>query len=128
MENGQDEVPISYLNKETEEHEEWQVQRRFTQRTASENRLGREHYVQPWKTKEKAFKYRTTLRTRYEEEQIVWKEMDFFKCAKEWSVKDYGEYRSPCKKKKTEEKRDVEMEPQEQEDLWKGRSKMLKRD
>ena len=37
------------------------------------------------------------------------------------SVEDYGEYRSPYKEKKTEEKRDVEMEPQRQEDLWKGR-------
>ena len=96
----------------------------------------------------KSFKYRTTLRTRNEEEQIVWEEMEFYECAEEWrekgtmvivpeiekavvitimerfprSVEDYGEYSSPYKRKEPEEKRDVEMEPQEQEDLWKGRS------
>ena len=38
-------------------------------------------------------------------------------------VEDYGEYSSPYKRKEIEEKRDVEMEPQGQEDLWKGRSR-----
>ncbi|CAE7037369.1 GIP [Symbiodinium natans] len=35
----------------------------------------------------KAFNYRTALRTRYEEEQIVWEEMEFYECAEEWRDK-----------------------------------------
>ena len=35
----------------------------------------------------KSFRYRTTLRTRYEEEQIVWEEMEFYECAEEWREK-----------------------------------------
>ncbi|CAE7608029.1 unnamed protein product [Symbiodinium natans] len=156
MENGQDDVPISVrkltLTKELKDdiengtYEEgwfyltdgrpvrldWDVNTTYS--------LG--------KDEGKSFKYRTTLRTRYEEEQIVWEELEFYECAEEWrekstmvivpeteksvvitimerfprSVEDYGEYSSPYKRKEAEEKRDVEMEPQEQEDLWKGRS------
>ena len=32
----------------------------------------------------KAFKYRTTLVTRYEGEEIIWNELEFFECAEEW--------------------------------------------
>ena len=39
-----------------------------------------------------------------------------------------GEYSSPYKRKELEEERDVEMEPQEQDDLWKGSEKELQRE
>ncbi|CAE7514254.1 unnamed protein product [Symbiodinium natans] len=91
MENGQDEVPISIrkltLTKELKDdikngkYEEgwfyltdgrpvridWDVNTTYS--------LGRDEG--------KSFKYRTTLRTRYEEEQIIWEEMEFYECVKE---------------------------------------------
>ena len=38
----------------------------------------------------KSFKHRTTLRTRHEEEQIVWKDMEFYECAEEWREEHNG--------------------------------------
>ena len=87
----------------------------------------------------KTFKYRTTLVTRYEGEEIIWNELEFFECAEEWKgseevhidlakehsviitilerksvgLDEYGDYERPVKKKRKEQEReeDVEMKP-----------------
>ena len=88
MENGQDDVPIAIrklTDRENGKYEEgwfyltdgrpvridWDVNATYS--------LG--------KDEGKSFKYRTMLRTRYEEEQIVWEEMEFYECAEEWREK-----------------------------------------
>ena len=86
----------------------------------------------------KAFKYRTTLVARYDGKEIVWNDVEFFKCAEEWKkrkkipidlvedkavtiiilerkslgLEEYGEYDFTAKKRKEMEKEqaaDVEM-------------------
>eukprot|EP00439_Symbiodinium_sp_Y106_P029293 s8191_g3.t1 len=96
----------------------------------------------PTRHEVKTFKYRTTLVTRYEGEEIIWNELEFFECAEEWKrseevhidlakehsviitilerksvgLDEYGDYERPVKKKRKEQEReeDVEMKPSEE--------------
>ena len=96
----------------------------------------------PTRDEVKTFKYRTTLVTRYEGEEIIWNELEFFECAEEWKgseevhidlakeysviitilerrsvgLDEYGDYERPVKKKRKEQEReeDVEMKPSEE--------------
>ncbi|OLP76193.1 hypothetical protein AK812_SmicGene43904 [Symbiodinium microadriaticum] len=42
----------------------------------------------PRKDDVKAFPYRTTLLTTYEEEEVKWSELEFFECGEEWSGRE----------------------------------------
>eukprot|EP00439_Symbiodinium_sp_Y106_P035123 s8543_g4.t1 len=94
----------------------------------------------PTRHEVKTFQYRTTLVTKYEGEEIIWNELEFFECAEEWKgseevhidlakeysviitilerksvgLDEYGDYERPVKKKRKEQEReeDVEMKPE----------------
>ena len=96
----------------------------------------------PTRDEVKTFKYRTTLVTRCEGEEIIWNELEFFECAEEWKgseevhidlakeysviitilerksvgLDEYGDYERPVKEKRKEQERegDVEMKPSEE--------------
>ena len=92
----------------------------------------------PEEDKVQAFKYGTTLYTRYQGEQIVWNELEFWECGEEWTnrrrevqvvdnveqsvvitimerkqveFQEFGDYQSPFQSR--EEQKDVEMETRE---------------
>ena len=86
----------------------------------------------PTRDEVKTFKYRTTLVTRYEGEENIWNELEFFECAEEWKgseevhidlakeysviitilerksvgLDEYGDYERPVKKKRKEQERE----------------------
>ena len=49
----------------------------------------------PRKDDVKAFPYRTTLLTTYEEEEVKWSELEFFECGEEWSGRERIEITAP---------------------------------